>query len=123
MNKSDLHGQIEWVWRRLYLAAILICLTAPPAVIPWFKKMGIVGPDVRFVRWLWAHTPELNQEIIIAGTLVNTSTLVWISLGLFMCGLFYFASKLKHLERLESFRDEAEKRMRIEGYMKKELGK
>ncbi len=120
MDKANLHGQIEQVWRRLYFAVILICLTSPLAIIPWLKDIGIASLDLSFVQWLWRYTPELNQEITTFGVTINTTTLTWIALVLFVFGIYYFASKLKYLELLESFRDEAEKRLRVEGYMLKE---
>lgn len=123
MDKTNLHEQIEQVWRRIYFAVILICLTSPPAIIPWLKDVGIASLDLSFVQWLWRTTPELNQEITISGIALNTTILTWIALGLLGLGILYFSSKLKHLELLESFRDEAEKRLRVEGYMKTEREK
>lgn len=120
MKKIDLHGQINQVWQRIYFAVIVVCLTAPFAIIPWLKDMGIASLDLSFVQWLWRNTPELNQEITVLGIETNTTILTWIALGLFILGVLYFSSKFKHLELLESFRDEAEKRLRVEGYMKKE---
>ncbi len=123
MDKANLHAQIEQVWGKMFFAGILICLTAPFAIIPWLKDMGIASLDLSFVQWLWRNTPELNQEITTLGIATNTTILVWIALGLLLFGVLYFASKLKYLELLESFRDEAEKRLRVEGYMLKEREK
>jgi len=121
MEKGDLHGQIESVWRRLFVAGIVICLTFPVAIVPWLKHMGVQSPDYKLGAWLWATTPTIDQEMAIAGAEFSTTTIVWMAVAVLVLGIFYFASKIKHLEVLESFRDEAEKRIRVEGYIKKEL--
>lgn len=111
MDKSDLHGQVEGVWRRLYFSGILITLTAPLAIVPWLKDMDIASPNNSLLQWIWLNAPDLGQNIKIFGSIVSSSLIVWCAVGLLVFGTFYFASQLKYLELLESYRDEAERRI------------
>ncbi len=118
MKTMNLNKRLKSASRKFLAGMALALLSAPFALIPLLKLGDVASPSQEFAAWLWQTTPDISLDGISSGAMSSGETVAVVGFFLLVAGLFLMYLSHKEWLRYEKFRDEAEKRLLIDGYAK-----